>query len=284
MLKKIVGLLSVGILILSLAGIVSAQEIKVAGATSLVSLIEELAAKFEEETGVKINVKGGGERVAIMGVNNEKLDIAVMARHLMPMEQKMGLTPTAFGTAAFVIVVNKGNLVDSISKDQASKIFEGEIGNWSEVGGNNARIVVINQKTGTSDRMMAQMAIIGSMDMTRDVTKKAIEVGSYRDLNKRVSSFPLAVGYIFSSGAGSNVKALDIEGIELTPENVMNGKYPYTWELLLVTKGEPQGKIKEFIDLARSPEGVEIIKKAGYFMHTGGGMGGMHSEGMEMKK
>lgn len=77
------------------------------------------------------------------------------------------------------------------------------------------------------------------------------------------------------------MKALDIEGIQLTPENVMNGKYPYTWELLLVTKGEPQGKIKEFIDLARSPEGVEIIKKAGYFMHTGGGMGGMHSERME---
>ena len=43
-----------------------------------------------------------------------------------------------------------------------------------------------------------------------------------------------------------------------------------------------EGKIKEFIDLARSPDGVEIIKKAGFFMHTGEGIGGM--QGMEMKK
>ena len=52
--------------------------------------------------------------------------------------------------------------------------------------------------------------------------------------------------------------------IEPTVENVRSGKYPISRPLLMYTKGEPQGTVKEFIDFALSPQGQEIVIKTDF--------------------
>ena len=51
--------------------------------------------------------------------------------------------------------------------------------------------------------------------------------------------------------------------------NAKNGSYKITRLLYMNTKGQPEGLIKAFIDYIYSPEGDEIIVKAGY-IPTGG--------------
>jgi len=45
---------------------------------------------------------------------------------------------------------------------------------------------------------------------------------------------------------------------------VVNGTFPVVRDLILVTNGEPAGKMKEFIDYILSEEGQSIVEEAGY--------------------
>ena len=49
-----------------------------------------------------------------------------------------------------------------------------------------------------------------------------------------------------------------------TQENTFNGSYTISRLLYMNTKGEPQGITKLFIDYIYSPDGRDIITKAGY--------------------
>ena len=48
---------------------------------------------------------------------------------------------TPFATDAFVFVVNENNPVDSITVEEARKIYTGEITNWSQLGGRDEPII-----------------------------------------------------------------------------------------------------------------------------------------------
>ena len=57
------------------------------------------------------------------------------------------------------------------------------------------------------------------------------------------------------------VKALKIEGVEPTPDSVRKGDYPISRPFLFLTKEEPTGLVKEFINFCLSAEGQEIVAK-----------------------
>ena len=56
---------------------------------------------------------------------------------------------------------------------------------------------------------------------------------------------------------------ISIDGASPSKENIASGKYPLYRPLYLVSKGQPQGDIKHFIDFALSSEGQKIISSQG---------------------
>jgi phosphate transport system substrate-binding protein len=69
----------------------------------------------------------------------------------------------------------------------------------------------------------------------------------------------VSYGYVDSS-----VKALAIDGVELTAENAKMGSYPLVRPLYFLTKGGPEGSVKEFIDFCLGTEGQLIVEQEGY--------------------
>ncbi|MGN1044357.1 MAG: substrate-binding domain-containing protein [Candidatus Methanomethylophilaceae archaeon] len=59
--------------------------------------------------------------------------------------------------------------------------------------------------------------------------------------------------------SGSDVKAISLNGVEATEDNVSNGTYPIQRNLVLCTMGEPTGNVKCFIDWITSDEGQAIV-------------------------
>jgi phosphate transport system substrate-binding protein len=52
--------------------------------------------------------------------------------------------------------------------------------------------------------------------------------------------------------------------IEPTHQNIINGSFPITRDLLVVTRGEPVGVVKAFVDYLLSAEGQRIVEASGY--------------------
>jgi len=56
---------------------------------------------------------------------------------------------TQIGTEAFVFFVHKDNPIDSLTVEQIKGIYSGEITNWSEVGGDDEKIVAFQRNEGS---------------------------------------------------------------------------------------------------------------------------------------
>ena len=57
----------------------------------------------------------------------------------------------------------------------------------------------------------------------------------------------------------NTVKAFSVDGVAGTVENAKAGTYPIVRPLLFLTKGQPEGILKDFIDYCLSDEGQEIV-------------------------
>ncbi|MNP11464.1 Phosphate-binding protein PstS 1 precursor [compost metagenome] len=79
------------------------------------------------------------------------------------------------------------------------------------------------------------------------------EVGSSGDMKTAVATTPNSIGYIdLTYISGSDIKAVKHDGVAATTENVINGKYKIWSYGYYMTKGEPTGATKAFIEYVQS--------------------------------
>ncbi|WP_058303673.1 phosphate ABC transporter substrate-binding protein [Gorillibacterium timonense] len=151
----------------------------------------------------------------------------------------------------FAAVVNKNVTVSNLTTEQLQGIFTGKITNWKQVGGQDADIVVINRSFGSGTRVNFQLkALDGKETVKKDKNYK--EVGSSGDMKTNVSTTPGAIGYIDLAYVNSDMKAVKINDVEPTTDNVINGKYKVWSYGYYMTKGQPTGATKAFIEYVQS--------------------------------
>ena len=78
------------------------------------------------------------------------------------------------------------------------------------------------------------------------------------------------IGYISVGLVDEREKAVAIDGVKPTLENLITCKYGFSRPFLLLLYEEPQGGVKEFIDYVLSKKGQDILKGdvLNYFKQT----------------
>lgn len=151
----------------------------------------------------------------------------------------------------FATMVHKDVKVDNLTTEQLQGIFSGKITNWKEVGGDAAEIIVVNRAFGSGTRVNYQMKALNNVEFMKS-GKNYKEVKSSGDMYTAVKSTPNAIGYIDLVYIKSDVKAVKLNGIEASAENVINGKYPVWAYGYYMTKGQPNAATKAFIEYLQS--------------------------------
>ncbi len=243
-----------------------ATAVTVAGSTTVMPIAEMAAERFQELTGDRVLVSGLGSSAGIEAALNGTADIATSSRGLTAAEQATGeLVTTVVASDGIAVIVNAQNPVDNLSLEQLRAVYAGKVDNWSELGGPDLPILVVNRDEASGTREAFKTIV---MDGVRFDSTAAVlpGTGQVRDV---VSRTPGAIGYISigfvdSAFTSSKVKALSIDGVEPTEENVASGIYPISRDLYLFTKGEPTGAAKAYIDEILSPDMAQTIRDAGY--------------------
>ena len=139
---------------LSLVGSAFANNLVVNGSTTVLPIAQSAAEKFmESNPGVSITVSGGGSGNGIKAIIDGTTDIANASRFIKTSEVKAavdkGSYPVPFAVAmdALLPVVHPSNPVKDLSIEQLCKIYKGEITNWKELGGDDAKIAVVGRDT-----------------------------------------------------------------------------------------------------------------------------------------
>jgi phosphate transport system substrate-binding protein len=158
------------------------------------------------------------------------------------------------------LIIHPSNGVDSLSVEDIVAIYKGEITTWNEVGGDDQEIVVVGRDSASGTREF----------FWKDVMKKAdfvpimLEKNSNGAVKQTVSQTPGAIGYVGLGYLDKTVKAVLVDGVEPTVANVINGLYPISRSLYMLTNGEPTGLAKTFIDFLLGPQGQAIIEEEGF--------------------
>lgn len=96
-------------------------------------------------------------------------------------------------------------------------------------------------------------------DMT---TKEAIIKKDTGVMMTTVAGDKYAIGYISLGSLNDTVKAVQIEGVTASAENVKNGTYPIARPFNIATNGEPGGLAEDFIDFILSADGQAVVAKS----------------------
>lgn len=235
------------------------QTITTAGSTSVQPLSEELAKAFmEKNPNVVINVQGGGSSQGVKAAAEGVAEIGAASRHLKDSEKEYGLTVHQVAIDGIAIVVNPANeAVTDLTLEQVRKIFAGEITNWKDVGGKDGEIRAVTRESGSGTRGAFEEMVMGE---DTKISDKAITQNSNGGVRTAVANDEDAIGYISFGYVNDEVKTVKIEGVEATVDNVKAGTYKVSRPFNYLTKGEPHGAIKDFIDFALN-EGQEIVAK-----------------------
>lgn len=235
------------------------------GSTSVTPVAEKLAHEFmKNNTDVSIDIQGIGSSAGIKSTKDFIADIGMSSRNLKEEEKTWGLKEYEIAYDGISIVVNPSNGVDNLSKEEISNIFSGKIKNWKEVGGIDADILVVSREAGSGTR--------GAFEALMDLTQKN-EMGKKLSIVKldaliaegngavkaNVASKENSIGYISLSYIDETVKSLDVDKVEVSVENIVNGTYKVSRPFLMLSNGEETNLQKTFIEFVLSDEGQEVV-------------------------
>ena len=231
------------------------------GSTSMEEVIGVLGEAFmEENKNITFTYNPTGSGSGIQAVQEERCDIGLSSRSLKDEEKAGGLTETVLAYDGIAVIVNNENAVNDLDLDTIAKIYKGEITNWSEVGGNDAQIVLIGREAGSGTRDGFE-----SITGTEDECQYRQELTSTGDVITTVSQNPDAIGYASLSAVSDSIKALTVGGVAPNEATVKDGSYVIQRPFVLVTKNDTKlsAAAQKFFDFATSADAVELISSAG---------------------
>lgn len=254
-------------------------QLTIAGSSALLPLIQEAAVEFQaEHPDVQITVTAGGSGAGRSQVCGGQVDIGNSDVPLSD-EEKTNLdcadavqTPVAI--QAFAPVANKegpGSVTD-LTKAQLIDIFTGKTTNWSEVGGNDQEIVLINRAKGSGTRAnMAKFLFDGD---DAQFTPGASEEDNNETVLQTVSQTPGAISYLgFAYLSNPDIIAFGIDGVAPTKADIQSGQWPIGGPGYSITKSEPTELEQAFLDYVVSDtfQNSDTFDTLG-FVPVGGGL------------
>jgi phosphate transport system substrate-binding protein len=247
--------------------------LEIDGSTTMVTLVKELRNGYSQSNPNIVTTFGlpdgkpSGSSQGLQNLINGNVAIAATSRPLKANEAQTGiqLVPIAKDAIAIVVGINnpfKGNL----TKDQVRDIYQGKITNWSQVGGANQPIRVINRGVTSGTREAFQDIVLLGQGFPPDspnfITWKQDETTAIlRDLGDNGISYAT----VSQVEKQEIVRIIAIDGVLPTDINAVKaGKYPISRNLFLGAKKITNPATKQFIEFALSAQGQQIVQRLGF--------------------
>ena len=237
-----------------------------AGSTSVQPFAEALGEEYMRlHPGVTIDIQGGGSAAGIMAAQSDTADIGMSSRDLTGEEKNLWSVEIAKDGLA--VIVCPSNPVANLTLSQIRDIYTTSISNWSQLGGSNSKIHVITREDGSGTRSAFESLVMGKSE----ITQSAIVQDSNGTVRQLVEDDPAAIGFISLGLVNDKVKALKLDGVTATRDNIINGSYGLARPFLFITHTQPTGQTKQFIDFVLSQEGQKLLETEGLVTTGEGG-------------
>jgi phosphate transport system substrate-binding protein len=244
-----------------------AEQIVLDGSSGMLPLAKALASAYQQRSSdPQVQIGDGlGTGARLQALSEGRIQVALASHGIKPEDvQKGNLRILEAAKGAIVFAVNANVPITGITESQVCDLFSGKIRSWQALGGSDTPVAVLTRPPTEVDQEVIR-AKIGCFKELKEVdTARVMARGG--DMAKALAETPHALGMtsmtVVEQSAG-RLRALTLNGIAPTAESVKSGRYFLTRDFLFVTKGEPTGAVKKFLDFVSSPEGDRVIQANG---------------------
>lgn len=251
--------------IMCLAQTTRATELVIDGSTGVKPLIESLAKHYAViNKGAKVEIgKGLKPKPRIDALIKNKIDIA-MASHGIDENQikTAGLQIHKIAKVAVVMGVNHRISIDNLSNKQLCEIYRGNIVDWHDIHGGKVKLIPFIRPLEEVDVevIVRHVPCFSNLPLaeTVQIMNKSGQMAKALSTTKGAIGMTTLVRVAQSNG---KIKAIAFNTVKPTSENLINGTYPLSRDIYLITKLKPKAEVVAFLDFIQSKQGANIIEQ-----------------------
>jgi phosphate transport system substrate-binding protein len=228
------------------------------------NFLPETVAMFTSATGIKFSpIQNAGSGKGFKALLAGECDVAGMSRAPKDAEKKEAVRFYTVGYDAISVIVHRDNPVKALSKDQIAGIFSGKIRNWKDVGGNDAAIVPVTEILGEkrATQVVFTKIVLGTKDLMNAYGDNVVQVDKPADEAAKVAADVNAISAVSAAFVTPDHHALTVDGVAATKANVVNGSYPISRPLNLVTPRRASKDVMQFVKFMLKPEAQAVVGK-----------------------
>lgn len=226
------------------------------GSPVLAPLFQRAGLEFDRANATTIQVSDGGSGVGFQDVLDGAAQIG-LTDAFQGDKGVSGLTDHQVAVIAYTLVVNRelAGKVDNLTTDDIQRIFSFQVTNWSQIGGPDEAITLIQQTQLSAvrvalDRDVLSNAPFDDSDITQEDDASVLQI---------VSQTPGAIAYVStdalaSGGISQAVVPLCIDGYRADRTDIDAGHYQF-WNIEhAYTKGAATGAAKALLEYVESDQ------------------------------
>lgn len=205
-----------------------------------------------------------GEVEVIFTARSISRDEAVYAE-----EKGVELIEKPIAKDALAFLVHPENTVDNLSIAQIQGIYTGDITHWSEVGGPDMAITpyVRNRNSGSQEKFETMVMAGLTIKEFPELQIGTVMMSPYYQLEADESGIAYSPFYYYNVIVDNDsTKAIGVNGIAITKENVRNNTYPYVTDVYAVVRSDidKSSMAYKLFEYITSEEGQTIVEESGY--------------------
>jgi len=254
------------------------QKVVIKGSDSVLPLSQKEAEQYmKTNKSVNISVVGGGSGVGIAALIDGTTQIAMTSRPIK-MDEKLKLQAAGrqykevkIAYDALSIIVNPGNKVSQLTREQIEGIFTGKIKNWKEVGGDDMKIVAYARETSSGTYEFFKEHLLNR----KNYAATCLNMPASGAVIQSVSQTKGAIGYVGLAYLDKSVKAIAIstdKGKSYVKPSLVSAKnktYPIVRPLFFYYPTKSEAVVKPFIEYVTGKTGQGFVSQIGYISLDG---------------
>ena len=228
--------------------------LKAAGSTAMAPLLQDLAAAYHErQPDVTIDVNTGGSALGRELASAGQVDLGLTS--WQPDGPPQGVQATVVARDGIALIVHPTNIITGLTLAQAHDLFQGSLGDWQTVGGASLVVQAVSREDGSGTRAAFETLVMQG----GRVTPTALVMPNSQAVVDYVARDPRAIGYVSMAYAGDKVRAVAVEGLVPSPQNVSRAEYNLTRDLVILTRSDAPDAARPFLDFILSPAGQAVV-------------------------
>ena len=239
--------------------------VTLAGSTSMQKLCEAMIESFEEAyPDITVTAEYTGSGAGLEALAGGETDIGNASRSLKDGEKQSGAVENIVAIDGIAVITHKDSVVSDLTAQQLTDIYTGKITNWKDLGGADEAIVVLGREAGSGTRGAFEELL-----KIEDQCAYAQELDSTGGVLAKVAATPGSIGYVSLDVVDDTVKALSLDGVAPTEENIVAGSYKLSRPFVMATLGtieEQNDLVKTWFNYVQSDEGQAVIKAMGLIL------------------